>query len=83
MIAFTGQIIATTFLVAISLKANSAEVMTLTEEQWFVFNYVTTELIPPIFESVQPAIQEIFHFTKEKSKEAINFASELIDNHTK
>lgn len=81
--ASTGLIIATASLVAISLNANSADVMTLTEEQWFVFNYVTTELIPPIFESIQPTIQKVVHFTLEKSKEAINLASELIDNHTK
>lgn len=77
--ALIPQIIITTLLVAICSSVHSADLMTLSEEQWFLLN-VVTELIPPIIKGVQPAIQEIIHITIENSKDALNLASELIDN---
>ena len=78
--ALIPQIIITTLLVAICSNVHSADLMTLSEEQWFLLNYVVTELIPPIVKGVQPAVQEIIHITIENSKDTLNLASELINN---
>ena len=70
------------FVLVFYSTAYGADIMTLSYEQWYVLNMVTSEIIVPIGKSLMPIIKGSSEMALNKSAEAIEIIKHSLGNHT-
>ena len=70
------------FALAFYSTAYGADIMTLSHEQWYLLNMVTSEIVVPIGKSLMPLIKGSSELALNKSAEAIEIIKHSLDNLT-